>query len=118
MKTIYLQRQGSTHSYNTNNSINSQLGFYIGIEPMRNNKYHITIASRCKQKEDTEQSKTIIIEITAPSLSSVFKHIEKEIRESLFEDIIIADTIEMYCYNNFCYEPVEDKYLAVCFYEK
>ena len=33
-------------------------------------------------------------------------------------DIIIADTIEMYCYNNFCYEPVEDKYLAVCFYEK
>lgn len=78
MKTIYLQRQGSTHSYNTNNSINSQLGFYIGIEPMRNNKYHITIASRCKQKEDTEQSKTIIIEITAPSLSSVFKHIEKK----------------------------------------
>lgn len=46
MKTIYLQRQGSSNSYNTNNCINSQLGFYIGVQPITNDKYHVSIVSR------------------------------------------------------------------------
>lgn len=118
MKTIYLQRQGSSNSYNTNNCINSQLGFYIGVQPITNDKYHVSIVSRYNPKEDGEQRKRIEIEVVALSLPDVFRRIEKEIQKELSEDIIIADTIEMYCHDNYCYFKVEDKYLAVCFYEK
>ena len=93
MKTIYLQRQGSSNSYNTNNCINSQLGFYIGVQPITNDKYHVSIVSRYNPKEDGEQRKRIEIEVVAPSLPDVFRRIEKEIQKELSEDIIIADTI-------------------------
>ena len=29
MRTIYLQRQGSTDTFNTHNAINTDLGYYI-----------------------------------------------------------------------------------------
>lgn len=118
MKTIYLQRKGSSNSYNTNNCINSQLGFYIGVQPITNDKYHVLIASRYNPQEDEEQRKRIEIEVIAPSLPDVFRRIEKEMQEEFSENVTISDTIEMYCHANFTYRKTEDKYLAVCFYEK
>lgn len=98
--------------------INSQLKFHIEVRLVTNIKYHVLIVSRHNPREDEEQSKRIKIEVVAPSLPDVFRRIEKEIQKELSEDVIIANTIEMYCHNNHCHFKVEDKYLAVCFYEK
>lgn len=117
METIYLQRQGSTDTFNTHNAINTDLGYYIEVQTWNDNRYNIIIASTRKQDDDTKNKR---IEITAvyPSLSDAFRRVEKELREELSEDATISDTIEKYCHNNFTYTEVADKYLAVCFYEK
>ena len=118
MKTIYLQRQGSTENYNTNNSINSQLGIYINIETWKDNQYQIAISSKQNKTVNETRNKRINISASFLSLADVFRRIEKEVQEELSENITISDTIEMYCHNNFTYREIEDKYLAVCFYEK
>lgn len=118
MKTIYLQRQGSSGTYNTNNSINNDLGYYIEVGTWKNSQYHIIIASTRKKADDDTKSKRIEIHAVYPSLSNAFRRIEKELREELSENVTLSDTIERYCHNNFTYGEVEDKYLAVCFYEK
>lgn len=117
MKTIYLQRQGSTDTFNTHNAINTDLGYYIEVKTWSDNQYKIVVASTRKQDDDTKNKR---IEITAvyPSLSDAFRRVEKELREEFSEDATISDTIEKYCHNNFTYTEVADKYLAVCFYEK
>ncbi|WP_281671357.1 hypothetical protein [Rikenella microfusus] len=117
MKTIYLQRQGTTDTFNTHNAINTDLGYYIEVKAWSDNRYNIIIVSTRKQDDDTKNKR---IEITAvySSLSDAFRRVEKELREELSEDVTISDTIEKYCHNNFTYTEVVDKYLAVCFYEK
>ena len=118
MRTIYLQRQGSTDTFNTHNAINTDLGYYIEVKTWSDNRYNIIIASTRKQTEDETKNKRIEITAVYPSLSDAFRRVEKELREELSEDAIISDTIEKYCHNNFTYKKVSDKYLAVCFYEK
>ena len=117
MKTIYLQRQGSTDTFNTLNAINTDLGYYIEVKAWSDNRYNIIIVSTRKQDDDTKNKR---IEITAVylSLSDAFRRVEKELREELSEDATISDTIEKYCHNSPSYKGLADKYLAVCFYEK
>lgn len=117
MKTIYLQRQGCSENYNTKNSINSQLGYYISVETWSNNYYHITISSR-QGKKEKDKYKSLVIDAVFSSLPDVFRRIEKEMQEEFSENVTISDTIEMYCHANFTYRETKDKYLAVCFYEK
>lgn len=117
MKTIYLQRQGSTENYNTNNSINSQLGYYIEVETRSNKKYRIKISSKRDKMTSESKYKSLEIDGVFSSLSEVFRRIEKEMREEFSEVITIANIIEMYCHANFTYGKNEDKYLVVCFYE-
>lgn len=114
MKTIYLQRQGSTDTFNTHNAINTDLGYYIEVKTWSDNRYNIIIASTRKQAEDDTKNKRIEITAVYPSLSDAFRRVEKELREELSEDATISDTIEKYCHNNFTYKKVSDKYLAVC----
>lgn len=99
MKTIYLQRQGSTDTFNTHNAINTDLGYYIEVKAWSDNRYNIIIASTRKQADDTKNKR---IEITAvyPSLSDAFRRVEKELREEFSEDATISDTIEKYCHNS------------------
>ena len=118
MKTIYLQRQGTTDTFNTHNAINTDLGYYIEVREWRDNWYQIIIACTCKQADDDTKNKRIEITAVYPSLSDAFRRVEKELREELSEDATISDTIEKFCHNNFTYPKVSDKYLAVCFYEK
>ena len=82
MKTIYLQRQGSTDTFNTLNAINTDLGYYIEVKAWSDNRYNIIIVSTRKQDDDTKNKR---IEITAvyPSLSDAFRRVEKELREEL-----------------------------------
>ena len=117
MKTIYLQRQGSTDTFNTLNAINTDLGYYIEVKAWSDNRYNIIIVSTRKQDDDTKNKR---IEITAVylSLSDAFRRVEKELREELSEDATISDTIEKYCHNSPSNKGLADKYLAVCFYEK
>ena len=117
MRTIYLQRQGSTDTFNTHNAINTDLGYYIEVKAWSDNRYNIIIVSTRKQDDDTKNQR---IEITAVylSLSDAFRRVEKELREELSEDATISDTIEKYCHNSPSYKGLADKYLAVCFYEK
>ena len=98
MKTIYLQRQGSTDTFNTLNAINTDLGYYIEVKAWSDNPYNIIIVSTRKQDDDTKNKR---IEITAVylSLSDAFRRVEKELREELSEDATISDTIEKYCHN-------------------
>ena len=93
MKTIYLQRQGATDTFNTHNAINTDLEYYIEVKTRSDNRYKIIIASTRKQDDDTKNKR---IEITAvyPSLSDAFRRVEKELREDLSEDATISDTIE------------------------
>ena len=118
MKTIYLQRQGSTDTFNTLNAINTDLGYYIEVKAWSDNRYNIIIASTRKQTEDETKNKRIEITAVYPSLSDAFRRVEKELREELSEDATISDTIEKYCHNSPSYKGLADKYLAVCFYEK
>lgn len=118
MKTIYLQRQGSSENFNTNNSINSQLKYYIAVNTWADNNYQITIALRAINTRNKSKNKIIQIKDTFPSLSDAFRRVEKELLEKFSEYFIISDTIEMYCHDNFTYSKTNDKYLAVCFYEK
>ena len=76
MKTIYLQRQGSTDTFNTLNAINTDLGYYIEVKAWSDNRYNIIIVSTRKQDDDTKNKR---IEITAvyPSLSDAFRRVEK-----------------------------------------
>ena len=99
MKTIYLQRQGSTDTFNTLNAINTDLGYYIEVKAWSDNRYNIIIVSTRKQDDDTKNKR---IEITAVylSLSDAFRRVEKELREELSEDATISDTIEKYCHNS------------------
>ena len=59
MKTIYLQRQGSTDTFNTLNAINTDLGYYIEVKAWSDNRYNIIIASTRKQTEDETKNKRI-----------------------------------------------------------
>lgn len=54
MKTIYLQRQGSTDTFNTLNAINTDLGYYIEVKAWSDNRYNIIIVSTRKQDDDTK----------------------------------------------------------------
>ena len=108
MRTIYLQRQGSTDTFNTHNAINTDLGYYIEVKTWSDNRYNIIIASTRKQTEDETKNKRIEITAVYPSLSDAFRRVEKELREELSEDAIISDTIEKYCHNNFTYKKVSD----------
>ena len=76
MKTIYLQRQGSTDTFNTLNAINTDLGYYIEVKAWSDNRYNIIIVSTRKQDDDTKNKR---IEITAVylSLSDAFRRVEK-----------------------------------------
>lgn len=116
MKTIYLQRQGSSDTYNTNNAINSQLGFFINIVTCSNNHCRISITAKRDASTNEATRKSIEINHQFTSLPNAFKRIEKEIQKEFGEEITISGTIEMCChaYNNYG----GDKYLAVCFYEK
>lgn len=118
MKTIYLQRQGSSENFNTNNSINSQLKYYIGVQTWAGNYYRITIILKSINTKNKSKNQSIQIDATFPSLSDAFRRVEKELLEQFSENFIISDTIEMYCHNNYTYGKTNDKYLAVCFYEK
>ena len=48
MRTIYLQRQGSTDTFNTHNAINTDLGYYIEVKTWSDNRYNIIIVSTRK----------------------------------------------------------------------
>ena len=86
MKTIYLQRQGSTDTFNTLNAINTDLGYYIEVKAWSDNRYNIIIVSTRKQDDDTKIKR---IEITAVYLSvaDACRRVEKELREELSEDV-------------------------------
>ena len=86
MKTIYLQRQGSTDTFNTLNAINTDLGYYIEVKTWSDNRHNIIIASTRKQTEDETKNKRIEITAVYPSLSDAFRRVEKELREELSED--------------------------------
>ena len=88
MRTIYLQRQGSTDTFNTHNAINTDLGYYIEVKTWSDNRYNIIIASTRKQTEDETKNKRIEITAVYPSLSDAFRRVEKELREELSEDAI------------------------------
>ena len=103
MKTIYLQRQGSSYTFNTNNAINSHWGYYVEVETLPGNRYAIRISHTVRETDGKNKTKTINIDARFPSLSDAFRRIEQEFREEYGEDIRIADTIEMYCHNNFTY---------------
>ena len=118
MKTIYLQRQGSSYTFNTNNAINSHWGYYVEVETLPGNRYAIRISHTVQETDGKNKTKTINIDARFPSLSDAFRRIEQEFREEYGEDIRIADTIEMYCHNNFTYRKTDDRYLVSCFYEK
>lgn len=118
MKTIYLQRQGSTSTYNTNNSINSQLDYRIEVRSLPDNAYLIRISTDGKVLNDNTKGKTIEIQTVFPSLQDAFRRIERELKDELSEQVAISNTIEKYCHNNFTYGEVKDKFLACCFYEK
>lgn len=118
MKTIYLQRKGSGNNYNTNNAINSQLGLYIEVRKWLNNMYHIILLGKEEKVKDQTFCKRIESDKEFKSLSDAFRYIEKLVRKEYSEHITISDTIEKYCHNNITPQNVEDKYLAVCFYEK
>lgn len=115
MKTIYLQRQGCTNTYNTNNAINSHWDYHIEVKTLPDNKYNVRITDKALEKFKT---KTVNIKGEFPSLSDVFRRIEREFREEYREDIRISGTIEMYCHNNFTFRDWGDQYLVACFYEK
>lgn len=116
MKTIYLRRQGTSDTYNTNNAINSQMGFIINVVTCPNNYYRISIVAKRDTSTDEATRKRIEINQQFTSLPNAFRRIEKEIQKEFGEEITISDTIEMYCHAN--YNCDGDKYLAVCFYEK
>lgn len=116
MKTVYLQRQGSVNSYNTNNAINSQLEFFINVEQHLNNEYHISIAEKRNTSKNEAARKSIKIDSQFLSLPDAFRRIEREVQKEFGKDIAISDTIEMYCHNN--HNCGGDKYLVVSFYEK
>lgn len=118
MKTIYLQRQGSSYTFNTNNAINSHWGYYVEVETLPGNRYAIRISHTVRETDGKNKTKTINIDARFPLLSDAFRRIEQEFREEYGEDIRIADTIEMYCHNNFTYRKTDDRYLVSCFYEK
>ncbi|WP_416992424.1 hypothetical protein, partial [Alistipes putredinis] len=80
MRTIYLQRQGSTDTFNTHNAINTDLGYYIEVKTWSDNRYNIIIASTRKQAEDDTKNKRIEITAVYPSLSDAFRRVEKELR--------------------------------------
>ncbi len=116
MKTIYLQRQGCTNNYNTNNAINSHWNYHIEVKTLPDNRYIIRIADKVRDAD----GKTKIIDIDArfPSLSAAFRRIRQEFRTEYGEDIRISDTIEIYCHGSFTRREAGDRYLAACFYEK
>lgn len=118
MKTIYLQRQACTNTYNTNNAINSHWDYHIEVKTLPDNKYIVRIADKVRKKVEKPKTKTVNIQGEFPSLSDVFRRIEREFREEYCEDIRISDTIEMYCHYNFTYWDIPDQYLVACFYEK
>lgn len=117
-KTIYLRRQGSSNSYNTNNAINSQLGLYIEVNTWPNNMYHIILSSKQEKAIHEIINKRIEINKEFDSLSDVFRYLEKSVRKEYSMNIAISDTIERYCHGNLTPKEIGDKYLAVCFYEK
>lgn len=118
MKTIYLQRQGSSSDYNTNNSINSNLPYYIEVKTLKDNRYIIQITYKMQATAEKSMTKTVTVDTTFPSLSGALRRIEREFREEFHVNIRLSDTIETYCHNNFTYRKTNDKFLAVCFYEK
>lgn len=117
-KTIYLQRQGSSNSYNTNNKINSQLGLYIEVNTWPNNMYHIILSAKQEKAKHEIISKRIEIDKEFNSLSDVFRYLEKSVRKEYSMNIAISDTIERCCHGDIAPKEIGDKYLAVCFYEK
>lgn len=118
MKTIYLQRQGSSDELNTNNSINSQLGFFIKISTLKDNMYIITIVEKSNHSIDGNIDKRVNIKAFFSSFADVCKRIEEEMLNEFSEEICISETIERYGHDSFFYRGMNDKYLAVCFYEK
>lgn len=110
MKKIYLQNQGSTDELNTNNSINSHLPFHIRIRQLLENRYIIDI---CNKGE-----KRINIDKKYRSLQSVFRRIEKEVKNTFGEEIQISNTIERYCHDYCNVNVLYKKYLACCFYDR
>ena len=109
MKKIYLQTQGSTNELNTNNSINSHLPFFIKIRPAKDCRYIIDIYKR-------EDEQRINIDRTYSTLQSVFRRIEREVKNNFNEDIEISNTVERYCHD--FYNDLHESYLACCFYDK
>jgi len=107
MRTIYLQTQGCTNTLNTNNSINSKLGFHIAVRQLPENRYIVDLA---------KEERRINIDGKFNSLQSVFRRIEKEVKKAFGESITISDTIERYCHD--FYNPKYNTYLACCYYER
>lgn len=107
MKKIYLQTQGIGNELNTNNSINSHLSFHICIRQLLENRYIIDIC-----RDGTR----INIDNKYSSLQSVFRRIEKEVKNAFGEEIQISNTVERYCHD--FYHVLHKKYLACCFYDK
>lgn len=107
MKKIYLQTQGSTNELNTNNSINSHLSFHIRIRQLLENRYIVDIY---------QGEIRINIDKKYSSLQSLFRRIEKEVKISFNQEILISNTIERYCHD--FYNILHKKYLACCFYDK
>ncbi len=116
MKTIYLQRQGCTNNYNTNNAINSHWNYHIEVKSLPDNRYIIRIAHKVRDADG--KTKAINIDARFPSLPDALRRIEQEFRTEYGEGIRISDTIEIYCHGSFTRRETGDRYLVACFYEK
>lgn len=116
MKTIYLQRQGCTNNYNTDNAVNSHWNYHIEVKTLPDNRYIIRIADKLREADG--KTRAIDIDARFPSLSDALQRIGKEFRTEYGEDIRISDTIEIYRHGRFTRRETGDRYLTTCFYEK